>query len=392
MPAKSSSRPLSLFTWLAALIVAVAGLGLSIFLMIHSLAGGAVPGCAAGSGCQVVLASPWSRVLGQPVAEFATAVYAMVVVLLLQVRLKRSGTRVAEMVLAGCAVVIALSAVWFIVLQAAVLGELCRYCMAVHVAGLVLSFLLLRNLPPRVGPMLVGAAGVVLLVGLQLFGPAPQTRVINFAHTGNFDHGQGASRQVALLNGAIRLAPASLPHIGDIDAPIVLVDVMDYTCPFCRQLDDQLRKLRGEMNFLTIITPAPMSSKCNPNYRDTGERHEDACAIAKLMLTLWFEQPQTFARAHELVMSSPDAYTLAQVRALLQREMPELKLPEHTAAQAEQMILHNAKLQTMLGPTLPQLMVGSTVIQGRPYTLARLRELVAKEGGAGREIRMTKPE
>src|SRR5688572_11241981 len=78
-PKKNTSQ--ESFQWLVPWrIVCCIGLGLSAYLAISSLRGGALPGCGADSGCGTVLQTRWARVAGLPVGFGAVALYLFLLV------------------------------------------------------------------------------------------------------------------------------------------------------------------------------------------------------------------------------------------------------------------------------------------------------------------------
>jgi uncharacterized membrane protein len=60
----------------ALLAIGVLGMLLTAYLSWTSLSGGSVPGCSAGSGCDVVLASRWATLFGLPTALWGFFAYA----------------------------------------------------------------------------------------------------------------------------------------------------------------------------------------------------------------------------------------------------------------------------------------------------------------------------
>jgi uncharacterized membrane protein len=76
-PAPSARKPGTPPDWP---ILTLAGLGalLCLYLSIQALAGHPPALCTAGSGCDAVQQSPWSRVFGIPVALFGFALYALI--------------------------------------------------------------------------------------------------------------------------------------------------------------------------------------------------------------------------------------------------------------------------------------------------------------------------
>ncbi len=120
------------------------GFALSAYLSWHYLMGAAVIGCGGGSPCEQVLGSRWSEIAGVlPVSGLAAGTYLAMLVcsFYLGPATAASDRRVAWAAMLVLAGAIAGSAVWFTVLQEWVIGAMCPYCMATHVAGLLLAAL-----------------------------------------------------------------------------------------------------------------------------------------------------------------------------------------------------------------------------------------------------------
>lgn len=395
MPASSQRNSMKLGTWLFCSFVALIAISISGILLWTSMTSSTMAGCGTASTCSQVLASPWSHVLGVPVSLFAVCVYTLMLMMLWHVR---SGTRAnastqrsAAWLLAMCSVAVIAAVIWFMGLQVFVIGAACAYCIASHIAGVLAAGPLLWNFRSARQAGSFGVAAVVALIAVQLALPSSggfQATRIGQGVLANFDEGTGSDRRVGLLDGLIVFKPAGLPHLGELDAPIVMAEVMDYTCPHCKQLHAQLETLRKRSDdaYLIVILPTPLSSTCNSNLKSTGKGHGAACAMATYMLGLWHQQPDLFEQTHDAVMRS-DAYTLDEMKDVLQQALGEAppQLTQESKEAAKKLIANNVKLQQRLGPGMPQLAVGSVLIRGRPYRIEDLAELIAESQANNRE-------
>ena len=114
-----------------------AALLLAGWMLYHSLSGGQLAGCGAGSGCDEVMSSPWAYVLGGvPVSLPAVPVYLLILVCLLFLGGESAESRSLDRLiwrllplLGGCLVGVAL---WFSGLQLFVLHSFCKYCTLLH--------------------------------------------------------------------------------------------------------------------------------------------------------------------------------------------------------------------------------------------------------------------
>lgn len=294
-------------------------LALSAYLGWHYLMGGSVIGCEGGSPCNQVLNSRWSAVGGVlPVSGLAAGVYlAMLTASLFigpatQSPVRRLAWR-AMLVMVGA---IAGSAVWFIFVQDRIIGAFCPYCMATHVAGLLLAVLVLWRAPMQLGAhsanvarsmdattttpdqdvsragsrRVIGLLPVIgpVLVGLALAGILAACEV-GFAPRTVYRDGQ-SQVHLPVLN------PHAVPLIGSPDAPYVVTLLFDYNCPHCQRLHFMLKeavdRYGGKLAF--ALCPAPLNSHCNPYVpRDVGE-FADSCELAKIGLAVWLAKRKAF--------------------------------------------------------------------------------------------------
>ncbi|MBY0110674.1 vitamin K epoxide reductase family protein [Patescibacteria group bacterium] len=106
--------------------------------------------------CNTVAASPYSKLLGIPLAVYGLGFYA--VILLLSVYLLSRSSRLAVKGLAAASVVGALASAYFLFLQVFVIKAICIYCLASAVVSFILAGLVvayrkrLLPLPPAVLP------------------------------------------------------------------------------------------------------------------------------------------------------------------------------------------------------------------------------------------------
>lgn len=126
--------------WVVAALAA-AGFAISAYLAATKLAGGAVPFCEAGGGCDVVQSSRYATFLGLPTSAWGVGLYAVVAVLAL------AGLTVQRWVLVFVLAVGAASfSAYLTYLQLVVLRAICPYCLAdAGVAFALLAAAVLRR-------------------------------------------------------------------------------------------------------------------------------------------------------------------------------------------------------------------------------------------------------
>ena len=136
MPEKSS------FSWLhlIAALLALIGLGDSIYLTVQHLTGQSLR-CTLISGCSEVLSSPYAQVGPVPLAAIGAAAYFTVFSFAI---LAAFGYRFAIPLLKIVVVLMFLTTLWLLYLQAFVIRHFCQYCLlsaAVTTALLAIAIL-----------------------------------------------------------------------------------------------------------------------------------------------------------------------------------------------------------------------------------------------------------
>jgi uncharacterized membrane protein len=259
-------------------------------MVYHSLSGGQLAGCGAGSGCDAVMGSPWAWMLrGVPVSLPAALVYVLLIVCLLFLGGDSAEARSLDRLLrrllpllAGCIVGAAL---WFSYLQIIVLHAFCPYCTALHLLGCVVASIILIDSFRQ--PSLWFAAG---LLAAALFAFV-QAKTLPDAV---YDSGRTDAALPAFAEG-------DLPVVGDnshsgLD-PESLTLLFDFQCIHCRRLHrvlpDLLEKAGGQ--YRIRLCPVPLSSACNPYIPAAGvDRFAGSCALTRDALAVWYARPDAY--------------------------------------------------------------------------------------------------
>jgi hypothetical protein len=99
----------------------------------------------------------------------------------------------------------------------------------------------------------------------------------------------GAAPRFQIFEGQFEFKLDETPLIGRPDARHVLVSLFDYTCHHCREMHPVLVETQQQFsNQLAIINlPMPLDGSCNPVVRRTLPPHTNACALARIGLTVW---------------------------------------------------------------------------------------------------------
>lgn len=120
---RSNKDPL----WLAATaaLVALVGLGDSVYLTVHHYTAEPVP-CSLTNGCEMVLTSAYAEIAGFPVALFGAVAYFAAFSLAL---LAAFGDRRMWKLFGVQSTIMALFSGWLLYVQAALIGFFCQFCL-----------------------------------------------------------------------------------------------------------------------------------------------------------------------------------------------------------------------------------------------------------------------
>jgi len=291
LTAPAEKKPLVIVSALLALIA----LGVSIYLTVQSLTGGAVAGCGGGGGCSEVLSSAWSKVGPVPVSLFGIATY-LVVLTGLALRLKTKGaSKLGDAMLLFSVPTLLLAAAWFTGLQFVKIGALCPYCMAGHAIGTVLAVLLLliaydRSTFHSAIPVLVGisAASLFILVQTSPLNRQQPLIVENLFVGRDGEAWIDGERYVSMFGGELKFYLKDEPCLGEPDAKQVVAVAFDYACPHCRELHELLYDAVQQTpdRFVLVALPLSIHESVNPYTDDFSARFEDSYDRATLSLAV----------------------------------------------------------------------------------------------------------
>jgi protein-disulfide isomerase len=229
----------------AALGCAIVGLGASIASAFDYL--GAAPTFCSETGCDAVRESAWSHPLGIPMPVFGVAFYLAAIAL----GFVDAPRRRRVLATAGAA-----SAVLLIGLQGFVIGAWCKLCLVADAAAIGYAIAVLagaatlRFTVPRLlatAPAVLAAVGVLAL--WTHHDRAPDPVPLPVATTD--DDGTPWFVKEAQVHGAA-----------------TVVEVVDFECPFCRRMQDQLTtaiaKARHPVRVVRKMVPLPIHPHAMP--------------------------------------------------------------------------------------------------------------------------------
>ncbi len=300
----------SAIVWLIRLFALVA-LGVCGYLFLETVALSELPaGCGAGSSCEQVLNSPWSRWMRIPVSAPAAAVYFLLFAsaVLIDPVFAPGTRRMGWRAMTFLATLSAASAVWFILVQKIYVHAFCPWCLAAHASGVTAAILVFFSAratapssalpgaaarrvgrPPLLWPFaLLALLGVGALIGGQVLAES------------------GLSNSVVKISkNGVRYDWRDFPMLGAPDAPHVILVMQDYTCPHCRRTHPAVAALRKRYGAQVAVVSAivPMNGKCNPVITQTNPIATNACDLARIALAVWRAKPDAFDEMDQWMFS-----------------------------------------------------------------------------------------
>lgn len=317
---------------LSILLLALTGFSISLYLLFQGSFNGddGVAGCGGSHACVETLTSQWSHVLGMPVSLLGLLSYVG-----LMLGMTPRGSRFLPMMFA----VPTGAALWFVFVQAVLIGKFCPWCMAAHGVAfsvIVFGYFRLREMGGRSKTIRqLGLFTVLAFFGislLQLYGPRMATHRIEklakstLAADENI-HARGEGRKVQFADGILVYNADELPHLGPADAKRVMVEYFDYQCPACRTMYGYLAALMKKypQDLCVILLPVPLENGCNKAISDTNDGHPWSCDYARLGMALWRCNPDAYAEFHENALSG---MSVGDAQQFADRLVPSEKLDD----------------------------------------------------------------
>jgi uncharacterized membrane protein len=388
------------------LLLALAGAG---YLAALSLTGGGIGGCGPGSGCHHVLATRWAYWLGVPVSLPALGLYFALLAATLAVtnpRL-RQWERFCWQFIAGASLVVVGTGLWFVLLQYAVIGSWCKFCLATHGSAATAALSLLFALSKRrssagtadsaalgLRGLRLSAVSAALALGALVLGQMAVTKPL-YALS-RIDASRGLSRELKLHGGRFRLDPDDVPRLGSASATNFIVSLFDYTCTHCRALHPLLagaeHQYAGRLAILSL--PMPLDAACNPLIPRTRPANANACEYARLGLAVWRAKREAFLEFDNWLFSPKSPPPLDQARAKAESLAGKAAL---AGALREEWVerqlwlnisLYQANAIATADAHLPQLIIGDAIAHGSIASAEELSQLILQHTPLGKaEIR-----
>ena len=344
-------------------------------------------GCGGEQGCGSLLQGRWANWMLIPVSAWAIPIY-LAMVALGGLGFQEANRRRLAFALTS---VLAAAAVWFLGIQLLIERQVCLYCITMHACGLIAFAIAAAQVLPSVvelgtalktGGLAASLAMAVLITG-QLFGPTPPTHQMTNTALAvepeiispdseppkDFDTDDSQTvpqgddtvadspqrqtpstspeRIVSYLDGNLKFPIKRLPHLGKIDAPHVLVEYFDYSCPACRRMHGDLAELRkrnpGKVAVITL--PCPLNRKCNPHVKSPKPGvetiHVHACELARVALAVWYAAPEHFEQFHDELFDRQGRVTGSSARVIAEGFVsPEVLAAEIDGPNVTQVLDH----------------------------------------------------
>ena len=375
-------------------MLVIVAIGVSVYLVFAAFSSeNTLAGCGAGSGCDQVLNSAWSSVLGVPVSIPAVIMYLIILSATFLVSEKSS---VKSVILGWKILIPALTAcflgiLWFVGVQIFVIKHYCTYCLIDHSCGLLIVILLMTNYMKRGGAgsgvkmsgipwfgglSFLGAVGVLGMIALQVaFKPIKY----NVTSLDVVEEYVDAGRIISIRGGKYKLNLDKLPILGALNAKHVVTAIVEFQCPHCKKMNDFLKEALGLYGdqLTVIVMPMPLDSECNPH----GGKFKGSCKLSKLAFAVGRADRSKYTKFHHWLFDTHPSPELAKQYAA--KLIGKGKLEQIMASGwPDAMVQRSIEMYQEMGPrSVPKILVGSKVLTGDLGTAEALFEVLENSYG-----------
>ncbi len=189
--------------------------------------------------------------------------------------------------------------------------------------------------------------------------------------------------RVVEFGQSFRLNARHWPVVGDVEAPDLIVEMFDYTCPYCRANHQWVREaVRDSKSTLAVVALAvPMQQDCNPTVTSTDPTHRDACRLAELSVAVWLAEPEQFTRFHEWLFEGSAAPTARDAEREAASLVGAEKLQETLATGTpRRYVTRQVELYQVVGAgKVPKLLFSDSIVTGDIGSSARLRDMLRSQ-------------
>ncbi|MEQ8847822.1 vitamin K epoxide reductase family protein [Botrimarina sp.] len=191
----------------------------------------------------------------------------------------------------------------------------------------------------------------------------------------------GGSRNVSFLGGRLELNAYDHPVLGSPEAPTLIVEMMDYACPHCREFHDKLARAieRFEGQVGVIVMPVPSEISCNPHVRKARAQSVGACYVARLSIAVAELAPDRFGAFHAEMLKADTIPGRTAALLTAQQYVDADRLREYlrgSSGQIDQRVKRYVDLAAALQRSgrfgLPTQILGDKIVVGPPDTVDAL--------------------
>ena len=362
--------------------LAILAAALSAFLLSKSLSDSAIPGCGAGSACDTVLSSRFSRIGPIPVSLLALPIFLMMAMVSLAASSDDSHRRAHFLQRQfPLAIIAAGAAIWFISVQAFILHQFCTYCTITHALALAASILVFWQWSKsqiKTSPLFpaLAAALVLSMIAIQLL-VQPKLYTITQATQPS---APPTTNELQLFNNRITINPNDWPILGSRSAQHVVILLFDYTCPHCRREYPFLQQARQRygIQIAFIAIPVPLEPACNPAIPRIIPEHINSCTYTRYALAVLLADPSRFEEYHNRIMEGEKPPSLEQTRQIAEQLVTPRSFAAALAdASIERHIQQSVQIYRDAGASqIPKLILPTAIIHGEIYPLQHMFDVL----------------
>jgi hypothetical protein len=204
-------------------------------------------------------------------------------------------------------------------------------------------------------------------------------------------------RIVEFLNGSLKLDVYKHALIGSPEAPHVMIEMVSYDCPHCREMHRIVERglARYGSQLAVLIMPIPLEMRCNRLITDPKASHQGACSTARMALGVAAIRPQAFERFHNWLMADKEKppradKIIAQAYGTVDRaRLSSLSNGPDLNRQIKEYIELYARLAQRAGGNnkfgLPVQILGSHIMSGKAEKESDVYEAWEKHLGVNRQ-------
>jgi protein-disulfide isomerase/uncharacterized membrane protein len=155
----------------------------------------------------------------------------------------------------------------------------------------------------------------------------------------------------------VELHPSPVCVIGNVSAPVIIVEFSDFLCPFCKTASEMIKSAAAGFGDKVgiIFMNFPLDKSCNPDLKKTI--HEGACTLAKgAICAAWqlrFDEYQE--TVFNLRPENADPAVMRQIAVLSRLDIPQFELCMESAqvkAELKKQVNESNRLGIHSTPTL----------------------------------------